>query len=73
MGFLRAGREDARIQIAGASFAGSATLVEGRASQQTRLRLIPLLIGLGAYAVAVGAAVNLLNWPRSSLRQPMNG
>ena len=28
---------------------------------QARIRLVPLLVGLGAYAVAVSAAVNLLN------------
>jgi hypothetical protein len=49
------------MQIAGTSLPRSATLFQGRTSPQTRLWLMPLLIGLGAYAVATGAAVNLLN------------
>ena len=45
----------------GASVPRSATLFDGRVSRPSRLWLVPLLVGLGTYAVAVGAAVNLLN------------
>ena len=51
------------MQSIGASFPGSAILLDRRVSQQAREWLVPLLVGLGAYAVAVIRPLDLLNDP----------
>jgi hypothetical protein len=49
------------MQSIGTSFPGSAIVLDRRASRPAREWLVPLLVGLAAYAVAAGAAVSLLN------------
>jgi hypothetical protein len=49
------------MQSIGVSAPGSAISLDRRVPQQARSWLVPLLVGLGTYAVAISAAVNLLN------------
>ena len=49
------------MQSIGASAPGLAISLDRRVPQEARSWLVPLLVGLGAYAVAISAAVNLLN------------